>query len=197
MNRGHDNTGVTDRVVNQLLTQLDGVESISSVYVLAATSRPDLIDPALLRPGRLDKCVYCGIPDVIARENILKAVSRKVTLAPDVSLLEIAEMTEGYTGADLHALIHNAQLEVVHTVIEDQKESLSKSNSSNDTNHYFNANMKIMEFGNTKMNQAEKSKLIRRMNQFSFLKDSKDNSTVSIGFLQKKKKKELIFTIFF
>jgi peroxin-1 len=49
-------------VVNQLLTQLDGVESVSSVYVLAATSRPDLVDPALLRPGRLDKCAYCGIP---------------------------------------------------------------------------------------------------------------------------------------
>lgn len=60
--RGHDSTGVTDRVVNQLLTQLDGVEGLDGVYVLAATSRPDLIDPALLRPGRLDKCLYCGIP---------------------------------------------------------------------------------------------------------------------------------------
>ncbi|XP_066483498.1 peroxisomal ATPase PEX1 isoform X2 [Tiliqua scincoides] len=61
--RGHDNTGVTDRVVNQLLTQLDGVEGLEGVYVLAATSRPDLIDPALLRPGRLDKCLYCPPPD--------------------------------------------------------------------------------------------------------------------------------------
>ncbi|KAM9216033.1 peroxisomal ATPase PEX1 isoform 3-T3 [Dugong dugon] len=61
--RGHDNTGVTDRVVNQLLTQLDGVEGLQGVYVLAATSRPDLIDPALLRPGRLDKCVFCPPPD--------------------------------------------------------------------------------------------------------------------------------------
>ncbi|XP_025032183.1 peroxisome biogenesis factor 1-like isoform X2 [Python bivittatus] len=61
--RGHDNTGVTDRVVNQLLTQLDGVEGLEGVYILAATSRPDLIDPALLRPGRLDKCLYCPPPD--------------------------------------------------------------------------------------------------------------------------------------
>lgn len=61
--RGHDNTGVTDRVVNQFLTQLDGVEVIEGVYVLAATSRPDLIDPALLRPGRLDKCLFVGIPN--------------------------------------------------------------------------------------------------------------------------------------
>ena len=56
---------MTDRVVNQLLTQLDGVEGLNGVYVLAATSRPDLIDPALLRPGRLDKCLYCGIPDKV------------------------------------------------------------------------------------------------------------------------------------
>lgn len=61
--RGHDNTGVTDRVVNQLLTQLDGVESLCGVSVVAATSRPDLIDPALLRPGRLDRIVKCPLPD--------------------------------------------------------------------------------------------------------------------------------------
>jgi peroxin-1 len=68
--RGHDNTGVTDRVVNQLLTQLDGVEALQGVYVLAATSRPDLIDPALLRPGRLDKCLYCGMPTQDEREEV-------------------------------------------------------------------------------------------------------------------------------
>lgn len=63
--RGHDNTGVTDRVVNQLLTQLDGVESLVGVWVLAATSRPDLLDPALLRPGRLDRSVLCPLPDEV------------------------------------------------------------------------------------------------------------------------------------
>ncbi|MEQ2168003.1 hypothetical protein GOODEAATRI_009904, partial [Goodea atripinnis] len=65
--RGHDSTGVTDRVVNQLLTELDGVEGLQGVYVLAATSRPDLIDPALLRPGRLDKSLYCPLPDQVFR----------------------------------------------------------------------------------------------------------------------------------
>ena len=60
--RGHDSTGVTDRVVNQFLTQLDGTEGLRGVYVLAATSRPDMIDPALLRPGRVDRKVYCSIP---------------------------------------------------------------------------------------------------------------------------------------
>ena len=63
--RGHDSTGVTDRVVNQLLTQLDGVEDLNGVFVLAATSRPDLIDQALLRPGRIDKLVLIDYPDEV------------------------------------------------------------------------------------------------------------------------------------
>ena len=66
--RGHDNTGVTDRVVNQLLTQLDGVESLQGVYVLAASSRPDLIDPALLRPGRIDKSLLCNMPTEVSHK---------------------------------------------------------------------------------------------------------------------------------
>lgn len=63
--RGHDSTGVTDRVVNQLLTQLDGIEDREGVAVVAATSRPDLLDPALLRPGRLDKSLYCPLPNEV------------------------------------------------------------------------------------------------------------------------------------
>uniref|UniRef100_A0A8C3PNG9 Peroxisomal ATPase PEX1 n=1 Tax=Calidris pygmaea TaxID=425635 RepID=A0A8C3PNG9_9CHAR len=113
--RGHDNTGVTDRVVNQLLTQLDGVEGLQGVYVLAATSRPDLIDPALLRPGRLDKCLYCPPPDQNSRYEILKALSHSLSLANDVDFQDLAAKTEQFTGADLKALLYNAQLEAVHT----------------------------------------------------------------------------------
>uniref|UniRef100_A0A672S901 Peroxisomal ATPase PEX1 n=1 Tax=Sinocyclocheilus grahami TaxID=75366 RepID=A0A672S901_SINGR len=117
--RGHDNTGVTDRVVNQLLTQLDGVEGLTGVYVLAATSRPDLIDPALLRPGRLDKSLYCPPPDrVSARLEILKALTHSVPLAADVDLEQIAVATELFTGADLKALLYNAQLEAIHSSLE-------------------------------------------------------------------------------
>uniref|UniRef100_G3NQT8 Peroxisomal ATPase PEX1 n=1 Tax=Gasterosteus aculeatus aculeatus TaxID=481459 RepID=G3NQT8_GASAC len=112
--RGHDSTGVTDRVVNQLLTQLDGVEGLQGVYVLAATSRPDLIDPALLRPGRLDKSLYCPPPDLVSRAEILKALSAGVALAADVDLEQLAAATEQFTGADLKALLYNAQLEAVH-----------------------------------------------------------------------------------
>ncbi|XP_076980043.1 peroxisomal ATPase PEX1 isoform X2 [Tamandua tetradactyla] len=112
--RGHDNTGVTDRVVNQLLTQLDGVEGLQGVYVLAATSRPDLIDPALLRPGRLDKCVYCPPPDQASRLEILKVLSDSLPLADDVDLQHVASVTNTFTGADLKALLYNAQLEALH-----------------------------------------------------------------------------------
>lgn len=120
--RGHDSTGVTDRVVNQLLTQMDGAEGLSGVYVLAATSRPDLIDPALLRPGRLDKSLLCDLPSVEDRLDILRALLGKVRLSSELShsddvLKEVAYETEGYSGADLQALVSNSQLEAIHDVL--------------------------------------------------------------------------------
>jgi peroxin-1 len=120
--RGHDSTGVTDRVVNQLLTQMDGAEGLSGVYVLAATSRPDLIDPALLRPGRLDKSLICDLPNLEDRIDILLALGKKLKLSPEVidSLSDIASQTDGHSGADLQALIYNAHLEAIHDVLGDQ-----------------------------------------------------------------------------
>lgn len=111
--RGHDATGVTDRVVNQMLTEMDGAEGLEGVYVLAATSRPDLIDGALLRPGRLDKSLECGMPGREEREAILRACSRKVHLAGDVDLADYVDATAGFSGADLQAVIYNAHLEAV------------------------------------------------------------------------------------
>ena len=121
--RGHDSTGVTDRVVNMLLTMMDGAEGLSGVYVLAATSRPDLIDPALLRPGRLDKSLICDMPDEGDRLDILKAVCGKLKVDSSVldgaehNLAEVARKTEGYSGADLQAVIYNAHLEAIHDII--------------------------------------------------------------------------------
>jgi len=117
--RGHDSTGVTDRVVNQMLTQMDGAEGLDGVYVLAATSRPDLIDPALLRPGRLDKSLLCNMPDVQERAEIIRALRRNITLAPDVDADEFARVTDGYSGADLQALMYNAHLSAVHESINE------------------------------------------------------------------------------
>ncbi|PHH78292.1 hypothetical protein CDD80_7100 [Ophiocordyceps camponoti-rufipedis] len=121
--RGHDSTGVTDRVVNQLLTQMDGAEGLSGVYVLAATSRPDLIDPALLRPGRLDKSLLCDMPSVDDRADILASLLAKVRLSDDASgrLMDVARRTEGFSGADLQALVSNAQLEAIHDVLDATK----------------------------------------------------------------------------
>lgn len=131
--RGHDSTGVTDRVVNQLLTQMDGAEGLSGVYVLAATSRPDLIDPALLRPGRLDKSLICDLPTLEDRADILRALGQKLKLSPSLvsQLPEIAARTEGYSGADLQALVSNAQLEAIHDVLGDQDLTVSKKGKSN------------------------------------------------------------------
>lgn len=113
--RGADSTGVTDRVVNQLLCQLDGIEALDGVAVLAATTRPDLIDPALLRPGRLDRRVYCGLPHAAARTDMLARALRGFELAPDAAarLGEIGELSAGFTGADMHALAYNVQLELL------------------------------------------------------------------------------------
>ncbi|GBG90573.1 hypothetical protein CBR_g50916 [Chara braunii] len=91
--RGHDNTGVTDRVVNQLLTELDGVEGLSGVFVIAATSRPDLIDAALLRPRRLDRLLLCDFPSEFERKEILNVLARQLPLAADVDLSDIAAST--------------------------------------------------------------------------------------------------------
>lgn len=130
--RGHDSTGVTDRVVNQLLTQMDGAEGLSGVYVLAATSRPDLIDPALLRPGRLDKSLLCDMPSHTDRIDIVRAVSKKLNLNDEVHarIDEIASRTNGYSGADLQAVVYNAHLEAIHDVLGDRSSEPTKSQTA-------------------------------------------------------------------
>lgn len=128
--RGHDSTGVTDRVVNQMLTQMDGAEGLDGVYVLAATSRPDLIDPALLRPGRLDKSLLCNMPDTADRASILEALAQKMHFSSDVNLADLAAQTDGFTGADLQAVLYNAHLEAIHDVLAQQEEEEAQLSSS-------------------------------------------------------------------
>ena len=163
--RGHDSTGVTDRVVNQMLTQMDGAEGLSGVYVLAATSRPDLIDPALLRPGRLDKSLLCDMPNVEDRLDILQALSRKLTVSshilegfrPHESLREVADRTAGYSGADLQAVIYNAHLEAIHGVLGDQgalgdgptKKKKGDSQKGNTSTHSLRRDLLHFRFGDT------------------------------------------------
>lgn len=119
--RGHDNTGVTDRVVNQLLTQLDGVEALEGVWILAAASRPDLLDPALLRPGRIGTVIFCPHPDKNDRKLILETLGEKLHFAGDVNLADVADRTEGFTGADLQAVLYAAQMLAYDDVHEEEK----------------------------------------------------------------------------
>ncbi|MCS7205875.1 MAG: ATP-dependent zinc metalloprotease FtsH [Leptospiraceae bacterium] len=104
---GHDER---EQTLNQLLVEMDGFEENEGIIVIAATNRPDILDPALLRPGRFDRQVIVNAPDVKGREEILKIHARKVPLASDVSLAKIARGTPGFTGADLANLINEAAL---------------------------------------------------------------------------------------
>jgi len=106
-------SGVGNRVLNQLLTELDGAEMLENVVFICATNRPDLLDKALLRPGRIDKLIEIPAPDVKAREKILEIHTRQVPLAKDVSLHELAEITENFSGADLECLVREAALTAI------------------------------------------------------------------------------------
>ncbi|XP_057972074.1 peroxisomal ATPase PEX1 [Malania oleifera] len=160
--RGHDNTGVTDRVVNQFLTELDGVEVLTGVFVFAATSRPDLLDAALLRPGRLDRLLFCDFPSHNERLDILMVLSRKLPLAVDVDLEYIARITEGFSGADLQALLSDAQLAAVHELLADDD-----GNEPGKMPVITNALLKsIASKARPSISEAEKKRLYGIYNQF-------------------------------
>ncbi|MBE0519267.1 MAG: AAA family ATPase, partial [Thermoplasmata archaeon] len=101
-------SGVTERVISQLLTEMDGLESLHNVVVIAATNRPDIIDPALLRPGRFDRMVYIGPPDLAARKEIMRIHTKGKPLDDDVDLDKLASKMENYTGAEISAVCNEA-----------------------------------------------------------------------------------------
>lgn len=103
-----DGGGAGDRVLNQMLTEMDGMNAKKNVFIIGATNRPDQIDPALLRPGRLDQLIYIPLPDLPSRESILKATLRKSPVSDDVDLSFLAKSTEGFSGADLTEICQRA-----------------------------------------------------------------------------------------
>ena len=111
-------SGVTDRVVASLLTELDGIEPLRDVVVLGATNRPDLIDPALLRPGRLEKLVFVEPPDAEARREILRTAGKSIPLSDDVDLDALADELDGYSAADCVALLREAALTAMRRSID-------------------------------------------------------------------------------
>ena len=119
-NGGDD--GVTERVISQMLTEMDGLESLNNVVVIAATNRPDIMDPALLRPGRFDKSIFIGPPDKDSRRSIFGIHTRGKPLADDVDLEKLANETEGCTGADISAICNEAVMNAVRRLIAKGKE---------------------------------------------------------------------------
>ena len=103
-----DAGGAGDRVLNQLLTEMDGMNSKKTVFIIGATNRPDIIDPALMRPGRLDQLIYIPLPDDPSRRQIFKACLRKSPVAPDVDLDLLARVTNGFSGADITEICQRA-----------------------------------------------------------------------------------------
>jgi len=123
---------VTERVVNTLLAEMDGLEELRGVVVIAASNRPALLDPALLRPGRLDDLVYVSVPERDGRLHILKIHTSKMPLAADVDLEHLADRTQGYTGADLEDLTRRAGLQALRDDLEVREISM----------HYFEQALK-------------------------------------------------------
>ncbi|HJS63352.1 MAG TPA: CDC48 family AAA ATPase [Nitrososphaeraceae archaeon] len=136
---------VTERVISQLLTELDGLEILTNVVVIASTNRPDIIDPALLRPGRFDRLLYVAPPDDESRTQIFSIHTKKKPLADDVNIKDLVEKTKGYTGADIAALASAAVMLALRehiTKYKDPKEAEDKKNELKITMHHFEEAMK-------------------------------------------------------
>jgi transitional endoplasmic reticulum ATPase len=124
-----DAGGAADRVINQILTEMDGMTAKKNVFIIGATNRPDIIDPAILRPGRLDQLIYIPLPDLPSRMAILKAVLKNSPVSKDVDVEFLAKKTPGYSGADLTEICQRACKLAIRESIEkdiqlqrDQKE---------------------------------------------------------------------------
>jgi len=124
--RGSDlgDSGASERVISQLLTEMDGIESLVNVVVIGASNRPDIIDPAILRPGRFDRLIYVPAPDHATRRQILKIHTRNMPLTPDVDLDRITSQTAGYSGADIEAVCREAGLISLRRDIETKSVTL-------------------------------------------------------------------------
>lgn len=156
-------TAVTERVVSQLLTELDGMENMHGVVVLAATNRPDMIDPALLRPGRFDKIIQIPLPDKESRKMILKINASKIPIVSDpndpqrVDIDKIAELTDGLSGADTAAIANTAVSLVIHEFLDAHPDVKDIEKSSGDAKvtmkHFENAVKKVREQKNLKIGE--------------------------------------------
>jgi transitional endoplasmic reticulum ATPase len=127
---GGDAGGAGDRVMNQLLTEMDGINPTKQIFFIGATNRPDIIDPALKRPGRLDTMIFIDLPDFAARVSILKASLRKSPVDPQVDYEYVAEQTHGYSGADLAGIAQVAAKVAIRMQIEKEVKILKEKEAA-------------------------------------------------------------------
>jgi len=128
-----DGGGAADRVMNQLLTEMDGVGAKKNVFIIGATNRPDIIDPALMRPGRLDQLIYIPMPDYESRLSILRATLRKSPVSKDVDLAYLATQTDKFTGADLTEICQSAcKLAIREEIERDLERAKIKQDAAED-----------------------------------------------------------------
>jgi len=141
--RSQENNNSSERVVNQLLTEMDGLEDRKQIFIIAATNRPDIIDPAMLRPGRLDKLLYVPLPDFNDRCSILETITKNLKLDNDIELnkINMDKRMEGFSGADIAALVREAQLHALKRLNEKEKEKIK--NGDNDINDKEEVEFKI------------------------------------------------------
>jgi transitional endoplasmic reticulum ATPase len=128
-----DAGGAADRVINQLLTEMDGMGAKKNVFIIGATNRPDIIDPAILRPGRLDQLIYIPLPDLGSRMQVLKSCLRRSPLAPDVDLEHLAKSTPGFSGADITEICQRAVKLAIRESIEKDIESTRAKEATMET----------------------------------------------------------------
>ena len=127
---------VTERVISQLLTELDGLERLHNIVVIAATNRPDMIDPALLRPGRFDRLVLIGYPDLEARKSIFFIHTKEKPMADDVELEDLARRTDNYSGADIAAVCQEAVMNSIRRFIQNGRNGSSRIDGDHDTDDH-------------------------------------------------------------
>jgi len=134
---GFADSGVTERVISQLLTEMDGLITLEDIVVIAATNRPDIVDPAVLRPGRFDRLIYCSEPDEKGRLQIFKIYTKEMPMAKDVNLAQLATLTKNYSGADIEALCRETAMHALRkdinakeVMMKDFEEALKKMGPS-------------------------------------------------------------------
>ncbi len=168
--------GVTERVVSQILTELDGLEELKNVVVVAATNRPELVDPAMLRPGRLDRLIYIRPPDQREREVIFSIHMKGKPLSPEVEVSKLAERTEGYVGADIEAICREAAMLALRDLIRpgmEREEVKELSHTVVIKNDHFEKAFIIVR--PTPWNLKEYEKMITSSKNIDKYKKKKDN----------------------